>query len=153
MWEDIFKSYHQNEATRQVFKDVYYKSSNLLLMLTKISNDLRNHKVELPEESIDKFTKGFEIVYRALDEKKKIGRLFKIVHPECGYIFSKCTIDDRPLSNMDQAFVIKLFLQKRDILRKLKNVWINTMKDYGFQNKNFSKNDINILDIQENFKS
>ncbi|WP_416044752.1 AAA domain-containing protein [Clostridium tyrobutyricum] len=152
MWEDIFKSYHQNEATRQVFKDVYYKSSNLLLMLTKISNDLRNHKVELPEESIDKFTKGFEIVYRALDEKKKIGRLFKIVHPECGYIFSKCTIDDRLLSNMDQAFVIKLFLQKRDILRKLKNVWINTMKDYGFQNKNFSKNDINILDIQENFK-
>lgn len=150
IWEDIFKSYYENDATKQTFKDLYYKSSNLVLMITKISNELRSHSVKLPEDDINRFSKNFNIIYKALDNKKKIGRLFKILHPECNYIFSKCIVDDKALSNMDQALIIKLFLQKKSILRELKTIWDNTMVDYKGESVNSYGDDI--FEIERNLK-
>lgn len=150
VWEDIFKRYHENDGIKQTFKDLYYKSSNLVLRITKISNELRSHSVRLPEDDISKFSKNFDTIYKAMDNKKKIGKLFKILHPECNYIFSKCIIDDKKFNNMDQALIVKLFLHKKTILRELKTIWDNTMSDYEGKETNDYGNDI--FKIERNLK-
>lgn len=148
MWENVFKNYDKSDVVRQVFRELYYKSQSLIMIITKISRELRSHKIEMPEEDDERFVANFEIVYKVLEEKKKFGKLFKIMHPECAYIFSKCIVDGKQFEGMDQAIVIKLFLQKKSALDELENIWENTIKDY---NKNSEiQEDIDMLNIQEN---
>lgn len=150
MWENIFKNYNKNEVIKQTFKDLYYKSYNSMMMISKISNELRSHEIQLPEGNMDKFVQHFNIIYKALEDKKKIGRLFRIMHSECNYIILKCSVDGRPISNMDQAIVVKLFLQKKSILKELINMWNNTIEDY--KTKDTDTGGINIFEIEENLK-
>ncbi|WP_446898262.1 AAA domain-containing protein [Clostridium sp. LBM24168] len=149
MWENIFKNYNKNEVVKQNFKDLYYKSSNCMLMIAKISNELRSHEIQLPEENMDKFLKNFNTIYKTLEDKKKIGKLFRIIHPECNYIFFRCSVDGRQISNMDQAIIVKLFLQKKSILRELKTMWNNIIKDYK---EDDVADGMNILEIEENLR-
>jgi superfamily I DNA and/or RNA helicase/very-short-patch-repair endonuclease len=150
MWEEVFKSYNENTIVRQEFKDLYYRSIDLMMVITKTSEKVRSHKIEIMEQDMDKFIKNFDIVYKTLEQKRKFRKWFKIIHPECGYVISKCSIDGRQLSNMDQAIIMKLFLKKTSALKELKVIWENTIKDYRKDTEDIEQMDI--FSLQENIE-
>lgn len=150
IWENIFREYNKNEIVKQTFRDLYYKSTNSMMRIAKISNELRNHKIELHQDNMDKFAENFNSVYKVLENKKKIGKLFKIIHPECRDILLKCSVDGKQIYDMDQAIVIKLFLQRKSIFEQLKTIWNNICEDYGI--KDDTLKNIDIFGIERNIK-
>lgn len=132
IWGKMLKSYHSSKIAKETFKDLVYKGKNYILVLTRIRNELRNHRVDMPNKiDLDKFAEDFNILYEVLNSKGKLGRMFKIIHSKCNYILEECRVDDKPIETLEQALVIKLYIQQRSIFKELRTIWNNTIKDYG----------------------
>ena len=104
----------------------------MLPMLSKIKNKLRSHDVKIPNNmGFNKFTKDFDIIYKNLNLRGKVGIIFKLIHPEYSYIIKECKVDGKPLENLDQALVVKLYIEEKLIFKELKTLWNDTIKECG----------------------
>lgn len=126
---NILEKYYSSKIIRESLNDVERKCNDYMLMLEKIKIELRNHKVEIPNNI--EFNKDFGSLYERLSLRGRIGWLFKFIHREYTYITNECKVDGNPLENLQQASIIKLYLQQKSIFKELKNLWNNIMKEYG----------------------
>ncbi|MFC0904090.1 AAA domain-containing protein [Clostridium sp. MT-14] len=134
VWGDIFNSYYSSKLVRQTLKDLLYKSNNCMLILSKVRDQIRDHKIEISDDiDTDKFSESFDILYNSFDRNGKIGKLFTLIHPECNYVLKNCKIDGMPLKNMEQAIIIRLHVRQKQVINELRNMWNNTMRDYGLK--------------------
>ncbi|MHC6181333.1 AAA domain-containing protein [Clostridium sp. JNZ X4-2] len=151
VWGNIFNSCYSSNLARQTLKDLLYKSNNCMLIFSKIKNQIRNHKIEIPDNiDMDKFLDNFDVLYDSLDKKGKVGKLFIMLHPECGCILKSCKVDGIPLKNMGQAIIVKLYIQQKQVVNELRNIWNNTMRDYGLKPITFHMKTSDIIDIEKN---
>ncbi|MFL0195597.1 AAA domain-containing protein [Clostridium sp. WILCCON 0269] len=151
MWGNIMHNYYNSNITKQTLKDLLYKSNNYILMLSRIRNQLRNHKIELPSDiNMDKFIEKFNILYSALNENKKISKLFIMLHPEYNYILENCKVDGKPLKSMSQAMAVKLYTQQEQIFKELRTIWNNTIKDYGGKIISSSLKEAELISVEKN---
>lgn len=153
VWGSIFNKYYNSNLTRQTFKDLLYKSNNCMLIFSKIRNQIRNHNIEISDDiDIDSFLENFEVLYSCFDKKGKIGKIFIMTHPECNYVLKNCKVDGVPLRNMEQAIIVKLYIQQRQIVNELKNIWNNTMRDYGLKTVTLSMKPSDMVIMEKNLE-
>lgn len=151
IWGNIFHSYHNSCLSKQTLKDLLYKSSNCILIIGKIRNQIRNHNIEIPHNiNIDKFQEDFDMLHNSFDKRGKLGKLFLILHPECSYLLKNCKVDGMPLKHMDQSIIIKLYIQQIKAIDELRNMWNNTMRDYGMKAITGSMKVSDIIGIERN---
>lgn len=150
---NIFKKYYESKIVHDSMIDLWHKSNDYMLVLGKIRNELRNHSVKLPNKvDIDKLNKDFDILYENINSKKKIGKFFRIIHPEFNYIINECIVDYKPLETLDQAFILKLYIQERLIVRDLTTLWNNTIKEYEGEISETYKNNLQMIKIEQYIK-
>ncbi|RMD05005.1 hypothetical protein D9O40_01265 [Clostridium autoethanogenum] len=151
IWWNVFQDYHNSKISKQTFRDLLCKSSEYMLSLSRINNQIRNCKIEIPENvSKNKFIEDFDILFDAFNEKGKVGKVFMIFHPECKYILEYCKVNGALLKNTDQALIVKLYTQQERIFTALKTMWNNVMEDYGGETINSNLRESEFIAIEQN---
>ncbi len=151
-FKNILEIYYNSKIAHDLFMDLTFKCNNYLLMLSKIKSKLKNHNVEIPSNiDIDKLSKDFNIVYDNFTGKGKVGKLFKLIHSEYGYIFRECKVNSNQVENIEQALILKLYIQKEKIVKDLKNLWNNAIKNYG-NAVDCGKDEMEIITIEQHVK-
>ncbi|MBC2581287.1 AAA domain-containing protein [Clostridium sp. DJ247] len=147
---NISKRFYSSKIAHEALNDLAHKSNDYILVLSKIRNELRNHDINISKYvEFDKLCEDFDILYKNLSLRGKVGKVFRMLHPECNYIINECTVDDKPIVGLDQALIFKLFIQEKIILRDLQNLWINTINEYGVEIDNLSSNTLDLMSIEQ----
>lgn len=153
MWGNMMYNYYNSSITKAALKDLLYKSNNYILMLSRIKNQLRNHKVEIPVDiDTDSFIEKFNVIYNSLNHNGRISKIFSIFHSECNHILENCKVDGKPLKTMNQAMTVKLYTQQEQIFKDLKAIWNNTTKDYGGKMISSNLKESDLIYIEKNLE-
>lgn len=153
IFSGMFQKYYESKMIHDSIVDLWHKCNEYMLVLGKIRNELRNHSVELPDKvDIDKLNKDFDVLYENINSKRRIGKFFRVIHPEFNYIIKECIVDYKPLETLDQAFILKLYIQEKLIIRELTTLWNNTIKECKGEILEAESNNSRIIKIEQNIK-
>ncbi|MFT5874716.1 MAG: superfamily I DNA and/or RNA helicase [Clostridium sp.] len=129
---DVMKYYYSNNESRGLWQQLVEKCNEYIKSISKIKQELNNHNLELPSGiDISKFKNDFDVVAKAIREKGRLGGIFKILHGNLKYIFEGCKVDYELINNSEQIVVVDLYVKMQRLERELKNVWNNSVKEYG----------------------
>ena len=126
------KDYYSNSETQGLWQQLVYKGNDYIKNISKFKQELNNHKLELPLEiDINKFKNDFDVIAKTISEKGKLGVLFKMLHGNLKYIFEDSKVDYEFINTSEQITVVNLYIELQLLERELKNIWNNTVKEYG----------------------
>ncbi|MBU3200151.1 AAA domain-containing protein [Clostridium estertheticum] len=129
---NVMKGYYSNIEAQGLWQQLAHKGNEYIKEISKLKQELNNHKLELPSIiDINRFKNDFAIIAKTISEKGKLGGLFKILHGNLKYIFEGCKVDYECINTSDQIIVIDLYIKLQLVERELKNIWNNTVKEYG----------------------
>lgn len=129
---NVMSHYYSNNDSQVHCQQLVEKCNEYIKNINKIKQELNNHKLELPKNvDINKFKKDFDIVAKVIREKGRLGGIFKMLHGNLKYIFEVLKVDYQLINSGDQIVVVDLYIKLQLIERELKNLWNNTLKDYG----------------------
>lgn len=129
---NVMKYYYSNNESQGLWQQLVYKCNEYIKNINKIKQELNNHKLEIPSGiDINKFKNDFDIVAKTISAKGRLGSLFKILHGNLKYIFEGCKVNYEFVNNSEQIIVIDLYIKLKLLERELKNLWNNTVKEYG----------------------
>lgn len=129
---NVMKYYYSNNDSQGMWQQLVDKCSKYIKNISEIKLELNNHKVDMPSGiDIKKFKNDFDIVAKVISEKGKVGRVFKILHGNLKYIFEGLKVNYEVINNSEQIRVVDLYIKLQILERNLKNLWNNTVKDYG----------------------
>ena len=129
---NVMIHYYSNREFQAAWQQLVHKSNEYIKSITKYKQELNNHKVECANDvDINKFKQDFEIIAKTIIEKGKLGIIFKMLHGNLKYIFDGCKVDYEPINSAKQIIVVKLYIKLKLLERELKNIWNNTVEEYG----------------------
>ncbi|MCB2354919.1 AAA domain-containing protein [Clostridium estertheticum] len=129
---NVMKCYYSNSEQQGLWKQLAHKGNEYIKEISKLKQELNNHKLELPSGiDINTFKNDFAIIAKTINEKGKLGGLFKILHGNLKYIFEGSKVDYECINTSDQIIVVDLYIKLQLVERELKNIWNNTVKEYG----------------------
>ncbi|MBU3178897.1 AAA family ATPase [Clostridium estertheticum] len=129
---NVMKGYYSNSEQQGLWQQLANKGNEYIKEISKLKQELNNHKLELPSGiDINTFKNDFAIIAKTISEKGKLGGLFKILHGNLKYIFEGCKVDYECINTSDQIIVVDLYVKLQLVERELKNIWNNTVKEYG----------------------
>ncbi|MBU3174310.1 AAA domain-containing protein [Clostridium estertheticum] len=129
---NVMKSYYSNSEQQGLWQQLAHKGNEYIKEISKLKQELNNHKLELPSIiDINTFKNDFGIIAKTINEKGKLGGLFKILHGNLKYIFEGCKVDYECINTSEQIIVVDLYIKLQLVERELKNIWNNTVKEYG----------------------
>ncbi|MBX4270307.1 AAA domain-containing protein [Clostridium estertheticum] len=129
---NVMKSYYSNSEQQGLWQQLAHKGNEYIKEISKLKQELNNHKLELPSIiDINTFKNDFVIIAKTINEKGKLGGLFKILHGNLKYIFEGCKVDYECINTSEQIIVVDLYIKLQLVERELKNIWNNTVKEYG----------------------
>lgn len=129
---NVMTNYYSNNESQGIWKQLVSKCNEYIKNINKFKQELNNHKVELPSGvNITKFKEDFNIVSKAISKKGKIGIVFKMIHGNLKYIFEGCKVDYEFINSSEQTIVVDLYIKLQLLERELKNIWNNTVEEYG----------------------
>lgn len=141
---NVMKCYYSNGESQGLWQQLVQKGNDYIKNISKFKQELNNHKLELPSEiDINTFKNDFDIIAKTISEKGKLGVLFKMLHGNLKYIFEGCRVDYECINTSDQIMVVDLYIKLQLLERELKNIWNNTVKEYG--GKLIEKTDLNYV--------
>ncbi|MCT8975735.1 AAA domain-containing protein [Clostridium sp. CX1] len=153
MFEGILSNYSNNKIAYESFNDIARKCNDYMSLLSNIRNRLGNHIVQIPENvDIYRFNNDLNTLYNNLTLRGRVGRFFRLSHPECNYIIRECRIDGNNIESIEQVSILKLYAQKKIIWRELKALWNNTVKQYGGKIITEVESNLDLLIIEEYIK-
>ena len=129
---NVMKDYYSNNESKALWQQLAEKCNQQLKNINKIKQELNNHKLELPGDiDITKFKSDFDVIAKTIREKGRLGVIFKLLHGNLKYLFEGCKVDYELINNSDQIVVVDLYIKLQVLERELKNLWNNTVKEYG----------------------
>ena len=129
---NVMTQYYSNKDSQASWQQLVYKCNEYIKNISKYKQELNNHNLELPSGvDINKFKNDFDIVAKTINEKGKLGVLFKMLHGNFKYIFEECKVDYEFINNDKQIIVVNLYIKLQLLERELINLWNNTVKDFG----------------------
>ncbi|MBW9152411.1 AAA domain-containing protein [Clostridium estertheticum] len=129
---NVMKCYYSNSEQQGSWQQLAHKGNEYIKEISKLKQELNNHKLELPSIiDINTFKNDFAIIAKTINEKGKLGGIFKILHGNLKYIFEGCKVDYECINTSDQIIVVDLYIKLQIVERELKNIWNNTVKEYG----------------------
>ncbi|MBC2581865.1 AAA domain-containing protein [Clostridium sp. DJ247] len=130
--KSIMKSYHNTDTSKSFWKDVVLNINNHIAQISVIKQIVNSHNVKLPTNvDFNKLKTDFDVIYNQIETKGKLGSMFKLFHSEVSYILESCEVDYRPISTKDQCYIFNKAIEKELLERTLRNLWNNTVKEYG----------------------
>lgn len=153
MFGSILSKYLSSQISRESFNDIARKCNDYMSILKKIRKNLKNHNVVIPGYvDIYKLNDDFNGLYESLILRGRVGKIFKLIHPKYNYIIKECKVNHQPLENREQASLVKLYIQEKIILRELKVLWNNTVKEHGGKILTVEVKDLELIIIEEYIK-
>lgn len=144
--KSIMKSYYNTEASRDFWPDVILNINNHIKQISIIKQIINSHSIKIPTNlDIYKLENDFQIISKYIESKGKPSAMFKLLHKNLNYILENCEVDYRPITTKEQCSIFKKALEKELLEKSLKNLWNNTVKEYGGKLVNSSDN--NFLNI------
>ena len=129
---NVMKHYYSNNESQGLWQQLVDKCNEYIKNISKIKQELNNHNLEIPSGiDINKFKNDFDVVAKTISEKGRLGGLFKILHGNLKYIFEGLKVDYEFINNSEQIMVVDLYIKLKLLERELKNLWNNTVKEYG----------------------
>jgi superfamily I DNA and/or RNA helicase len=162
--EDIKDSWIQNilectkkgETVKTVLQQTILKTNYYIKKIGSIAKEISGHSVEIPKDmDVNVLVDEFNVIYNQYEQKGRVGKLFKLFHRQCQDILDKCRVDGKKIESKEQAKIAKLYIEQRSIEESLRNLWNNSMSEYGAEkiegiNLNVLANledDINKIDV------
>lgn len=132
-WLSKVKEYYfSSELIRPAWIQLLDKCETYFKKYNEINKELSTHNVYVsPEVDMEKLSEDFNTVYDYLEKHDKIGTFFKLLNHSKVYILDECKVNYKNIVSLEQAKIMKLFLQNYCIKRDIKNLWNNTVKEYG----------------------
>lgn len=147
--ENIVKCARKSETVKIVIEETIIKCNFYIKKIFSIVKEINSSYIEIPNDiSIVALTQKFGAIYKQYEEKGKINKIFKVLHPECESILQKCTIDNKSIKNKEQAKKVMKYIEKRYIEQCLRKLWNNSINVYG--GEKIGKIDLNVLANLEN---
>jgi len=129
---NVMKYYYSNNEAQGFWQQLVEKCNEYIKKINIIKQELNNHKLELPKDiDINKFKKDFDVVAKTIREKGKLGGIFKILHGNLKYLFEGLKVDYESINNSGQIVVVDLYIKLQLLEREIKNLWNNSVKEYG----------------------
>ncbi|MCY6370009.1 AAA domain-containing protein [Clostridium ganghwense] len=129
--ENILESSCQSETIRIVFQQMLLRCNFYVKKICSIIKEINGHYVEIPENmDIVTLAQSYNIVYKQYEQKGKINKLFRILHPECQSILEKCRVDNKSIENKEQARIAKKYIEQRYVEQSLRKLWNSSMREY-----------------------
>jgi len=129
---NVLTHYYSSNEAKGMWQQLVIKSNEYIKNINKFKQELNNHNLELPSGiDINKFKDDFDIVAKTISEKGKLGILFKVLHGNLKYIYDDLKVDYEFINNHKQVMVVDLYIKQQLLERELKNIWNNTVKEYG----------------------
>ncbi|MBU3159524.1 AAA family ATPase [Clostridium frigoris] len=130
--DNVMKDYYSNNEAQGLWKQLVNKGNEYIKNISELKQELNNHKLELPSDiDINTFKNDFDIIAKTISQKGRLGGLFKILHGNLKYIFEGCKVDYECINTSEQIIVVDLYIKLQLVERELKNIWNNTVKEYG----------------------
>lgn len=150
--QSVMKDYYSSEIVRPVLKHVYMRSRVLIRDLSDIKRMLTVHIIKIPEDkSFEDFKADFKNIYDLILKKGTIKKMFRKMHREYKYIFENCSVDGNPICKRDEAEIINLYIQGKDIEKEFMELWNSNMMGYkAFEIKKFNINSLMALEKSVN---
>ncbi|WML33787.1 AAA domain-containing protein [Clostridium sp. OS1-26] len=144
--KSIMKSYYNTEVSREFWPDVILNINNHIKQINVIRQIINSHNIKIPNNlDIYKLQTDFQIISKHIESKGKPGAMFKLLHNNINYILESCEVDYRPIISKEQCNIFNKALEKELLERSLKNLWNNTVKEYG--GKLVNNSDSNFLNV------
>ncbi|MBW9150037.1 hypothetical protein K2F40_13830 [Clostridium sp. CM028] len=129
---NVMTHYYSNNESQGVWQQLVNKCNEYIRSISEIKQELNDHKLEIPTDvDINKFKNDFDVVSKTINEKGKLGIVFKMIHGKFKYIFAGCKVDYELINNSEQIRVVNLYIKLQLLERELKNIWNNTIEEYG----------------------
>lgn len=142
----VMKSYYNNEASREYWQDIVLNLNNYIRQISVIKQIINSHNVKFPSNvDINKLQSDFEVINKHIQNKGKLGSMFKVFHSSLNYILDGCEVDFRPISTKEQCDIFSKAVEKDTLERTLRTLWNNTVKEFG--GKLITNSDNNLLNI------
>lgn len=130
-WNNILQSAYQSETVRIVLQQMLLRCNFYVKKICSIVKEINGHYIEIPENiDIIALAQRYNIIYKQYEQKGKISRLFKVLHPECQSMLEKCRIDHSPIENKEQAKIVKKYIEQRYVEQCLRKLWNSSMREY-----------------------
>lgn len=144
--KSIMKSYYNTEVSREFWPDVILNINNYIKQINVIKQIINSHNIKIPSNlDIYKLQTDFQIISKYIESKGKPSAMFKLLHSNVNYILESCEVDYRPIISKEQCNIFNKALEKELLERSLKNLWNNTVKEYG--GKLINNSDSNFLNV------
>lgn len=130
-WQNILQSSYQSETVRVVLQQMLLRCNFYIKKICSIVKEINGHYIEIPENiDIIALAQRYNIIYKQYEQKGKITKLFKVLHPECQSMLEKCRVDHNPIENKEQAKIAKKYIEQRYVEECLRKLWNSSMREY-----------------------
>lgn len=130
--KSIMKSYYSGTSSQEFWKDTIKNLNSYIKDINKLKQDINTHSIKIPGNvDIHNLQRDFQVIEKYINSKGKIGSMFKLFHSQYNYILENCEVDHQPISTKEQCEVLGNAIQKEILERNLRNLWNNTVKEYG----------------------
>lgn len=130
-WDNILQSSYQSETVRVVLQQMLLRCNFYVKKICSIVKEINGHYIEIPEDiDIVALAQRYNVVYKQYEQKGKISKLFKVLHPECQSMLEKCRVDHNLIENKDQAKIVKKYIEQRYVEECLRKLWNSSMREY-----------------------
>ncbi|MBU3111623.1 AAA domain-containing protein [Clostridium lacusfryxellense] len=129
---NVKTNYYSNIESQDMWRQLVNKSNEYIKDISKLKQELNNHNLAFTGNiDINKFKNDFGIISKTINEKGKIGIIFKMLHGNLKYILDDFKVDYELINNSEQIIVVDIYIRMLLLERELKNIWNNSIKEYG----------------------
>lgn len=130
-FSDFIRDFNGSILLRDSVMELLLRWKSYIKRMSTIRQELNDHCITLEEGvNLSKLESDFEIVFEELNRNGKIGRWFKIKNKSQKHVIEQCLVDNKPVSDIYQAKILKLYFEKQQIIKGIAKMWDSTFKNY-----------------------
>ncbi|NEZ47381.1 DNA helicase [Clostridium niameyense] len=151
-FKKIYHLYNSSDIFKQALNNaiIYFESYFERLKTIRKSTD--NYFVKIPDHiELDTLCKDYEKVYNNIKLKGRVSKFFKVLHGKYEYILKECTVNNKNIDTLEEAEVLKNYIEEQKIFVSLNRLWENVSSNY-FPTKSLGKinNPVELEDLINN---
>ncbi|MCY6959223.1 AAA domain-containing protein [Clostridium brassicae] len=129
--ENILQSSHQSETVRVVLDHMILRCNFYIKKICSIIKEINCHYVEIPNAiDVMYLSQKLQVICKQYEQKGKVNRLFRVLHPECEDILQKCKVDGKLIQSKEQAQIAIKYVEQKYVEECLKKLWNSSVNVY-----------------------
>lgn len=130
--ESILLSSRQSETVRVVLEQTFLRCKFYMKKICNIIKEINCHSVEIPtDEDIITISQKFQCIYKQYEQKGRLNKIFRVLHPECDSLVKRCKVDGSAIESKEQAHIAMRYIEQKYIEECLRKLWNSSISVYG----------------------